>query len=509
MGERRYAIACPHAAATEAGRAAFEAGGNAVDAALAAACMLAVVYPHMCALGGDVMALVHDGAAHAVNASGRAAGAVEPADGTPRPARWVGAITVPGAAAAWQAMADRWGSRPLAAALGPAAELAERGIPVAPSLARALAFEPGLLAADAGMGGVFAPGGMMLREGDPLVQPTLAATLRRLAIQGVDDLYRGETGARLLAGLSTLGCPLAPSDLAAHRVDVEPPLSHRVGADEVLTMGANSQGFSLPQILSAVTHLELEDPLGAGAPVLAGVFRESARDRERYLADPAWMPDPVDALLTPEHVAALADRARTPVAPAGPPAAPARGDTVALVAADAELSVSMIQSVFYAFGAGVLEPDTGILCHNRGAGFSDDPRSPNARGPGKRPMHTLMPVTVTRDGVPVWVPGTMGGRAQPQIHAQLLLRRLAGAGAAEAVAGPRFVVGELEIGGGDVTVEEDFTAAREGFAAAGVEPVVIPRRSEATGHAHAIVRDGAGPLEAASDPRSDGAAVCS
>src|SRR5689334_11242989 len=172
---RRFAVAAPHAAATRAGEAAFEAGGNAVDAALAAACALTVVYPHMCALGGDVMALVRDGDAHAVNGSGRAprrwhAGGTVPVQG-------VGAITVPGAVSAWQTMAERWGRRPLAAALEPAAELARDGVPVARSLADALAADGPLVAADAGLSAVFAPAGRVLGEGDRLVQHPLARTL--------------------------------------------------------------------------------------------------------------------------------------------------------------------------------------------------------------------------------------------------------------------------------------------------------------------------------------------
>ncbi len=502
-----YAVASPHADATEAGRAAFAAGGNAVDAALAAACALTVVYPHMCAVGGDIMALVHDGEAHAINASGRAPAAA-PAGGEV-PERGVHTITVPGAVSAWHVMAERWGSRPAAAAIDVAAELAEAGVPVARSLAAALVDEADLVAADAGMRGVFAPGGRVLRMGDTLVQPALAATLRRLAENGADELYRGETGARLVAGLAALGCRLTTADLDAHRADIEPALRHTVGDLQLHTMGANSQGFCLPQILAAVAHLDLEDPLGAQAPMLASVFRESARDRDTYLADPAAMTRPVESLLAPEHIASLAERAATSAA-RPEMTTPAHGDTIAVVAADATgLSVSLIQSIFSGFGSGVLEPETGILLHNRGACFSSDPASPNALGPGKRPLHTLMPLVATADGRPAWVAGTMGGRAQAQIHAQMLLRRRAGADVATAVSAPRMIIGDLEIGGRDVAVEEDFASAREAFARAGVEPAVMPRQSEHAGHAHAIVPAGDGRFEAASDPRSDGAAVCS
>jgi len=242
MPDRPYAVASPHHAATEAGAAAFASGGNAVDAALAAACMLTVVYPHMCALGGDVMALVHDGDAHAVNGSGRGPAALPRAgDGPPPAERGVLTITVPGAVAAWQTLAERWGTLPLSGSLEAAAEVAERGLPVAPSLARSLAEAPQLVAGDPGLAAVFAPAGRPLREGDSLVQERLAATLRRLAAEGAEDLYRGEIAARLAAGLGAVGCPLDAADLAGHRTDVRPALGAHIGGEQVLTMGANSQ----------------------------------------------------------------------------------------------------------------------------------------------------------------------------------------------------------------------------------------------------------------------------
>jgi gamma-glutamyltranspeptidase len=409
----------------------------------------------------------------------------------------------------WHVMAERWGSRPASAAIEAAAELAETGVPVARSLAGALEYEPDLVATDAGMRGVFMPDGRVLRMGDTLVQPALVATLGRLAENGADELYRGQTGARLVAGLAALGCGITEADLAAHHADVGPALGRTIGDLELHTMGANSQGFCLLQILATVAHLGLDDPLGAGAPVLASIFRESARDRDAHLADPAAMSRPVETLLTPEHIAGLAARA-TASAARPEMTTPAHGDTIAVVAADANgLSVSLIQSIFSGFGSGVLEPATGILLHNRGACFSSDPASPNALGPGKRPLHTLMPLVATQDGRATWVAGTMGGRAQAQIHAQMLLRRAVGADVVTAVSAPRMIVGDLELGGRGVAVEQDFASARDGFGRAGIEPDVMPRLSEAAGHAHVIVPVGDGRFEAASDPRSDGAAICS
>lgn len=500
-----YAIATPHVAATAAGRAVFEAGGNAIDAALAAACTLTVVYPHMCAVGGDVMALVHDGEAHAVNGSGRAPAALRPG---PVPLRGVGSITVPGAVRAWETLAGRWGLRPLSQALLGAAALAHDGIGVAPSLARTLADCRELVADDAGLSAVFAPGGVLLREGDRLVQERLGLTLERLAERGANDLYTGETGAMLVAGLREVGAPIVLSDLEAHRTEVSAALRRAVGDEQFLTMGPNSQGYVLPQIMAMAERLGLRDPFGHGAPLLGAIFAEAARDRDLHLADPAAMRVPVEELLSDPHLAELADRA---AGAAGVPAAwpRATGDTIALVAADGSgLAVSLIQSIFYGFGSGVLEPSTGILCHNRGACFSADPESPNAPAPGKRPLHTLMPLAVEREGRVRWVAGTMGGHAQPQIHAQLLLRRRAGADAQAAVSAPRFIVGDEEPGAA-IAVEEGLASAWDAFTDWGAAPIAIPPGSGLTGHAHAIAIRDDGSFDAGSDPRADGAAAAS
>jgi gamma-glutamyltranspeptidase len=216
----------------------------------------------------------------------------------------------------------------------------------------------------------------------------------------------------------------------------------------------------------------------------------------------------VDELLSDAHVAELADHAAGLAGVhAGRPRA--TGDTIALVAADRSgLAVSLIQSIFYGFGSGVLEPQTGILCHNRGACFSPDPASPNAPAPGKRPLHTLMPLVLERDGRVRWVAGTMGGHAQPQIHAQLLLRRRAGLDAQAVVSAPRFIVGDVEPGA-DIALEDGLDAAREAVSAAGRAPLRIPPGTGSAGHSHAIAVREDGSFDAGSDPRADGAGVTS
>ena len=502
------AVSSPHLDATAAGRSAFQAGGNAVDAAIAAAIMLAVVYPHNCSPGGDVMALVDDGAVHAVNGSGAApAGVDRLVLGDAMPIRGIEPITVPGAVSSWFEMAERWGNLPVADALEHAAQAAQDGVPVSGSLDRALGDEPELFGADPGLGAVFAPEGRPLGLGDPFMQPALAATLRRIAANGRDEFYSGATGTQLVEGLRALGSPIELDDLRGHGTEVSPPLRYDWGSRTLFTMEPNSQGFCLAQILAACTAAGLEDPLGAEAGEFAALLRESAHERDSHLADPAAMRITVDELLDPAHIAELVHRAR-----ANPMSQTARslphtgGDTVAVVASDGDLHVSLIQSVYWSFGSGILEPRTGLILHNRGAGFSTDPRSANVIAPGKRPLHTLMPVLVHQDGRTRIVAGTMGGKAQAQIHAQLLLRLAAGDGPEAAIQAPRMIVGDLEEGGDALFVEDDAVELTRSLGASGVSLVPVPRSSELGGHAQLIERLPDGTVQAASDPRADGSA---
>lgn len=510
----QLALATPHRLATEAGAAAFRDGGNALDAALAAAATLAVVAPQDCSIGGDVIALVGPpgGDVRAVNGSGAAALEAS-VGGTEMPIRGTDPITVPGAVAAWEAIAALGARLPWWRLLAHAIVHADEGVAVSGPLARALQRHPDLIAADPGLAEVFPE--RIGRRDAVLRQPALALTLRTLAEEGPNALYRGEVGEALVAGLRALGSQLSEEDFAKHRTELTSPLRHTYAGVEVATAPPNSQGFVLLQLLGALEALggaeELRiaelpsldandplgappDPLGAALPLLAELSRLTARDRDVHLADPR-RGRPLDRLLSPDHLAYLAASAR-----AGRSAPPGvrhgDGDTVAVVALDDEgHSVSLIQSVYWAFGAGVLEPVTGILCHNRGAGFSLRPGAPNELRGGFRPPHTLMPVLALREGAVVGAHGTMGGPAQPQIHLQLLLHLLRGATAAEAVAAPRWIVDEC----GHLLVEAD---------AGSIDPTAttIPARDDAAGHAQIVRRTATG-LQAGSDPRADASAA--
>ncbi|HZD86481.1 MAG TPA: gamma-glutamyltransferase, partial [Gaiellaceae bacterium] len=412
---------------------------------------------------------------------------------------------------AWETLLSLGGRRTLAEALDAAITHAEDGVPVARSLAAAGESLRDELAADEGTASLFLRQGAPLREGEPLRQPALGRTLRAIAADGPAALYRGEVGARLLSRLRSLGSRLTPDDLAAHETELARPVAGAFGGLEVLTAGPNSQGFVLLEILAALEACgDGLDVGGAHAGVLARLFALAASDRERLLADPRFVDVPLDELLSPERAA---ERARLALGPReGSSAEPTRGasgDTVAVVAADGEgYAASLIQSVFFSFGALIADPATGILVHNRGATFSLDPASPNVLEGRKRPAHTLMPVLVREGGRIVGVNGTMGGRAQPQIHTHLLLAARAGAAPADAVRAPRWTVVALDDGGaGKVVAERDVApAAVASIRAAGFDVETVGELDEEVGHAQAIRIDEAG-FAAGSDPRADGTAV--
>jgi oxamate amidohydrolase len=430
-----YAIATPHTFATEAGEAMFRAGGSAVDAALAASAALTVISPHRSSIGGDLMALIAhpDGDATAVNGTGSAAHRVSPdtlrAHARAMPVRGPETITVPGAVNAWDALAGMAGRLPLGHVLGPAISLAWEGVPVSRSLARTAASMARELACDPGMAAVLLPGGRPLAEGSVLRQPALAQSLQTIADDGARALYAGDLGRMLLAGLRRLGSPLREDDLAMHATELTDPVQARFRGTEVLTAPPNSQGFVLLQVLLALGSL---GALARGTPDLAALFRVAGRDRDRHLADPRRREVPTNHLLSREHVASLVERARTPAGVTPGRLELGGRDSVAVVAADdSGNAVSIIQSSGDPLGAGILEPATGIVCHNSGASFSLDPASPNVLEGGKRPAHNLMPVLLRRDGQLVEVQGAVGRYEHPQVHAELILR------SAAAGAGPR------------------------------------------------------------------------
>ncbi len=503
-----WAIATPHDAATRAGAAAFERGGTAMDAAIHAAVTLAVAYPHMCGVGGDLFALVQraDGEMLAINSSGRSpTGADPPAlDGLAEmPIRGPVPVTVPGAVAGWRAIHTTGGVLPWPSAFETAIGLAADGVAVSRSLAGELT-EPGApFAADPGLAQVFYPDGNPALLGATVRNPALARTLETLAAEGPAALYGGSLGDAYVAGLQAAGSPIGHDDLARHDASVLAALRSPYRDWHVSVVPPNSQGFVLLQILSLLERLGIEPDLdGANAGRIARVIEAANRDRDRHLADADRMDVHPSTLLEDGHLAGLADEAGRSRAPLH-----ADGDTIALVTADAEgNAVSLIQSLFWGFGAGILEPTTGIVAQNRGACFTLEPGHPNRFAPGVRPFHTLMPVLVhDRDGL-VGVPGTMGGYQQPQINLHTITRAfVGGVHPADAVAAPRWVVL-----GSDEGREPSVVALEPGVPEAARASLLHTAgfaltEDDSFGHAH-LIRIQGGRLLAGSDPRADGSA---
>lgn len=500
----RGAVATSHHLATEAGAAALEAGGNAIDAALAAAATLCVVYPNNVALGGDLVALVRDpeGEIRFLNGTGTAPAAqsldaLRAKHGEAPPLRGIDTVTVPGGVCGWNSLHELGATRAWGDHFAAAIEHAEQGHPAAASVAAALVEGREFLERDPGARAVFFPHGEPLSEGEPLVQPALAETLRRIAEGGSAEFYEGETADRWIAGLRRLGSRIVKQDAIDYSAYWTEPLEGEYAGLRVLTGPPNTSGFMLLRALNAVAA-GIADPLGAGAGELSRAFHESNLVRAAELADPRF-----DGASGADLVAMPAPDRRLRGA------AKASGDTVGLSAVGSDgWAVSFINSVYWGFGAHILEPDTGIVFQNRGTSFSLDPESPNAFAPGKRPRHTLMPVMVLRGDELAYVPATMGGSAQPQIHAQLLLRMLDGASPDEATRAPRWMIAEARGDGPAVAVvEADLSqAARRSIRDAGFSLETVPPNTEDLGHANVIRIDPNG-FAAASDPRSDGSVL--
>lgn len=523
----RWAVATPHPRAADAAAAAFASGGNAVDAALHAAVTIAVVSPHRCGLGGDLFALVQnpDGKLVAIDSSGRAPAAADPerlraAHGTRMPDTGPATITVPGAIRGWDALHRQGAVLPWRDAFGAAIEAAE-GFPVSRDLAWSLARGADRLRSDPGLADVFFGDGIP-SEGDRLTQPALARTLRTLADEGPDTFYSGDLGAGFVDGLRTLGAPIAAEDLAAHTTDLLPPLRGRYRGLDVSVTPPGSQGFVLLEALAAVERLAIDpDPAGPDAATLARILMAASADRDRHLADPEAMRIHVSSLLDDGHIAALCDVVRgrleehaanrpqnRPQNRTDPP-----GDTIALVSADAEgWGVSLIESLFSAWGAGHLEPATGIVPHDRGACFTLEPGHPNELAPGKRPAHTLMPVAVHRDGALVGLTGTRGGHGQPQIDLMTLVRAFdLGLDPSEAVAAPRWLVGGMSPLREDPWIEAEGSvpeAVCASFVTEGFRVRTLDDVDRAVGHAMLLRVDGSA-FVSGSDPRADGGARAS
>jgi gamma-glutamyltranspeptidase/glutathione hydrolase len=512
-------VATSNPLATHAAAGVLRGGGNAVDAAVAAAAVLAVAEPYASGLGGDCFALIAPagevGRTIAYNGSGRA-----PAAAT---CEWFAdrgiasidrcsphAVTVPGAVEAWARLVADHGTLPLADVLAPAIALAQDGCPIHGSVAEAWRLGRALLSVDPATRRAFLPGGMAPVAGSHVRHPQLAATLRQVAEGGRAAFYEGRIAADLVTDLRARGGLHTLEDFAtAYGEYVEPIGAEYRDGVEVITPPPNGQGVVALEMLRILSGFDLgaADPVG---PRRLHLIAEAARlafaDRDAVLADPAHAPVPVQALLAEERIGRLRRAVRpdlfTPAA-TRPSIVPPHPDTTHVCVVDAEqTAVSLICSVFHPWGSGLTEPRTGVLLHSRGSGFVVDPAHPNAIGPGKRPMHTLIP-SLGHIGAGVkFVLGVTGGHFQPTGQAYVLGNLVDhGHDALTAVQAPRAFPT-----GAEILVEPGIPAPT--VTALQSLGHVVRAAPEPIGSAQLItIDDGSGTLSGAADPRRDGCVI--
>ena len=515
----RHGMACTsQPLASQAAVETLRAGGNAVDAAVCAAAALGVVEPFMTGIGGDCFMLIwHPGdqQLYGLNGSGRAPRAATrealiERGHTTMPMHGLLSVTVPGAVDAWSEALTRFGRRSLGDALAPAIEYATSGFPVSEIIATQWSFAASLLQNDDARR-AFTVDGRPPRLGEVVRLPELAGSLRMFAAGGRDAFYRGEL-ARAIADCSRAnGGLLDEADLAVHESTWVEPISTDYRGVEVCELPPNGQGLAA---LIALNILECFDLADAAPDVRAHLQIEAVKlayaDRGRWIADPEHANVPVYALLDKAYAQGRAalirpDAASKRVAAGSLPAS----DTVYLTTADRDgMIVSLINSLYLAFGSGMVAGDTGIALQNRGSGFSLDPAHPNCIAPGKRPFHTIIPGMLLRDGRPLASFGVMGGDMQAQGHVQLVSHLLdGGCNIQEAIEQPRF-----NFLAGDRVALEDALAARVGAALARrghvVEDESAALLAGGFGGSQAIAVDPAtGAYWGGSDPRKDGCAI--
>lgn len=516
-------VSAPHHLAAQAGAAVLRDGGNAVEAMVAAAAAIAVVYPHMNGIGGDGFWLISEPGRDpvAIRACGQAAALADAgyyaAHGdTSIPARGPrAALTVAGAIGGWDAALDAaraWGKPlPLPRLLSDAIHHARAGVPVTRSQAELTRDKWKELAEQPGFAAAYARDGIP-QQGDILRQPALAATLERLAHAGLDDFYRGDLARSLAAGLEQAGSPLRFADLAAYRACRVTPLAADLGCGRVYNLPPPTQGVSSLMILALFERLGVHERGVHAADGFAHVHglveatKRAFRLRNAHVTDPAHMRVNAQDWLLPQ---ALAQEARAiDMARAAPwPDVARPGDTIWMGAADAQdRVVSYIQSIFWEFGSGVVVPGTGVVWQNRGASFTLDD-GPNRLMPGKLPFHTLNPALARlRDGRTIAY-GTMGGEGQPQTQAAVFTRHvLFGQDLQAAVSAPRWLLGRTwGAASTNLKLEGRFPPALvEQLARAGHDVEVIADYADTMGHAGAIAVHPGGLIEGATDPRADG-----
>ena len=505
-------VASGHHLATAAGVDALRDGGSAVDAAIAAAAVCAVVLPQRTSIGGDVFALVYDASSREVTAYNGSGAAPASLDATAFPRGYdehgARVATVPGCVAAWGDLLADHGRLGIDRVLAPAIAYATDGFPVSDKLTHAIAAESDRISADDVAAATYSPHGRHPRPGEMLQQPDLAGSLRAIAAEGPEAFYRGALAERIADGIQRLGGWITADDLAAHRTDRKAPIETGYRGLRVVGQPPVSQGHVLLEELAIADGLDLR-AMGWGSAdqihTMAEIKKLAFADRDAMAGDPRLVDFDVEELLAGRFVAqrrrAIAGRAAERAEPAALPA-----DTTYLAVVDRDgNAVSLIESVFSLFGAATVIPGTGILLNNRLTGFSLDPRSPNALAPGKRPVHTLNAVLVLDGATPRFVYGTPGAQAQVQTNFQLAVALIDhGLGVQEAIEAPRW----YHESGRTLKLESRFPEqVRKGLTAKGHELQLLSDWAEVTGGAQVVAIDANGVFSGGADPRREGYAA--
>ncbi len=532
------AVVAPHFQAAEIACGILKEGGNAIEAMVAAAAAIAVVYPHMTAIGGDAFWLIHESgknAPRAIDACGRSFSSVtmqryKEAGLDAVPTRGVyAANTVAGTVSGWQAaleLAQYWGgSMPLSALLEPAINLAATGITVTRSQFAATSAKQAELLPQTGFSDAF----LVERDGNKVppktgerfAMPRLAATLEQLSRAGLGDFYTGDISVSIANDFAKIGGLLTRQDLLVHRAKMVDPLQLRLNRTAaratIFNMTPPTQGVISMLILAIVERVFEKHGLSRFRAdnadtihVVVEATKLAFAMRDKYITDPLYMQIAAPHLLENDVVSTLAAKIKLDMAaPWGKKSQP--GDTVWMGAVDSKgCAVSFIQSIYHEFGSGIVLPETGINWQNRGASFSMDEKSILRLAPDKQPFHTLNPALAHFDDGKVMPYGTMGGDGQPQTQAAVFLRiAYFGMHPQDAIAAPRWLLGR-SWGNPSDTLKIEKRYSQEVFdalVARGHDVEWLADFDESVGHAGALVAHANGTISGGFDPRSDGAVV--
>lgn len=522
-------VATSHPLASQVGLDILKAGGTAADAAIAANAMLGVVEPMSCGIGGDLFVIYWDAKTqklYGLNASGRCperltieicteGGLTEiPLD---TPLSW----TVPGCVDGWEDLRSRFGVKSMDELLSPSITTAEEGGPVTQVIASYWKGAEEALKKHPSSAATFLPEGHAPKEGELFRNPDLAATYRRIAAQGRDGFYAGETARKLVAFSETVGGYLSEQDLAGRQSEWIEPVSTNYRGYDIWELPPNGQGIAALQMLNILEGYDLKS-LGRNNAQFWHLLVEAKKlafaDRARFYADMTFTDVPVQELISKEYAKRRAELIAPDKALVGVPAGDPRlslGDTIYLSVVDKDRNCcSLIQSNFLGFGSKYVPEGLGFAMQNRGALFALDEEHPNCLSPGKRPFHTIIPAMVTKEGRPWFCFGVMGGDMQPQGHVQVLVNLIdfgmnvqhAGDAARFEHVGSASPTGKPEeSGGGTIVIEPGVSeAVVEALRAKGHQ---VERGNNGGGYQGILIDDTNGTLHGATEARKDGVAA--